>query len=762
MRRIVMALLRWGEGLPATPARLAALFAATVIVRNLLEAEATAGIFHSSAFVFHFPIAYVFPMVTLTWLLHVLSGYPAGRLLKVMVLTWTLTLLPPLVDLMVGTSTAIGYFPLQRGNAAHFLLNFFNPAVELTGTTAGIRIEAAIGCILAGVFVGTIARTARFLRGLATTVLFAPVFLVFFTWPHLVQILTSGLFFNAGEAQMYFQWRVSTEPVLFGGAHMTVFLVDMLPTVLFGLLLLRAVSRDLWEMARTTIAARPEAYLACLAGTAAALVAALSGSVLSFADLWAVIGALLAGCLVAASAGLRKGGGGVRAALLAAGLLTAAAAGWTTLVAAGLAAALLHLPGPARLSRILGYPALFLLAAAPVLDPVKTSMLLLLALPAALAGLPRRRRTAAALALPALAAALVLAPGEPTSPAEGRSRENRYFSHSGRTAHAHLGSMGMAAADDELMRFSESAHLLGMTHRSRWAYRVATARGDTCSELLRVGLNLEMRNLSPGELQERLDLLRSLSRRDEGDALITAVLANATARRDTTLLRSMMEELGPVPRLHTAYSRVLIAAGDTSGAWRYGRLAASHPSAGSSQLAWAVTTAAMAGADYDSLYGLAESRLGADMDLMTARLRAPLLAGRSPDRRDLLELCLQIRPESADVLELASLWYLRDGDYPRAMLMAERGIAATLRPSRRMFELACAAAVETGSWPRLEAAAEYGLRRFPGDTMLRVYLAAAMTGMGRTEEAAERLRAIPELPELSGRLDSLTAAATEG
>jgi thioredoxin-like negative regulator of GroEL len=114
------------------------------------------------------------------------------------------------------------------------------------------------------------------------------------------------------------------------------------------------------------------------------------------------------------------------------------------------------------------------------------------------------------------------------------------------------------------------------------------------------------------------------------------------------------------------------------------------------------------------------------------------------------------------VLELASLWYLRDGDYVRALLMAERGTAATLRPSRRVFELACAAAVETGSWPRLEAAAEYGLRRFPGDTMLRVYLAAALTGMGRTEEAAERLRRIPELPELPERLDSLTAAATEG
>lgn len=758
MRRLVTRMLDWAHRLPATPPQLAALFAATVIVRNLMEAAATAGIFHPSAFVFHFPIAYVFPMITLTWLLHALSGYPAGRLLKVMVLTWTLTLLPPLLDLLLGTATPIGYFPLQRGNAAHFLLNFFNPMVELTGTTAGIRVEAALGCVLAGVFVGAISRTRRLLRGLLTTILFAPVFLVFFTWPHLVQILTSDLFFEAGKAQLYFQWRVSTEPLLFGGAHLTVFLVDMVPTVVFGLLLLRAVSRRLYGRTTSAVAAVFGAHLVGLAGAVTALSAAVCGSVLSFADAWALIGALLAGCLVAASS---RAEGGVKASLLAVGLLTAAATGWTTLVAAGLAAALLSLPGPPRLSRVLGYPALFLTAAAPVLDPVRTPMLVPLALSAALAAVPRRRWAAAVLALPALLLGLLLGPGEPSSPAEGRSRENRYFAHGGRTGHAHLGSMGMAAADDRLMRFAESAHLLGMEHRSRWAYRVATARGDTCSELLRVGINLDMRGLSPGGLQARLELLRTSSRRDEGEALFTAVVANAIARRDTTLLRAMMEEMGPAPRLHTAYSRVLVALGDTVGAWRHARLAASHPMAGRGQMAWAVAAAAMAGADYDSLYSLAEGRLGADIELMTARLRAPLLSDAPPDRGDLLRLCLEIRPESADILELAALWHLRAGDHPRALLMAERGIAAALRPSRRLFELACLSAVEAGAWSRLRASAEYGLRRFPGDTMLRVYLAAGLAGLGDVEAAAERLGTIQDPPELSGRLDSLCATVLE-
>lgn len=750
-----MRMLDWADRLPATTGQLAALFAATVILRNLMESAATAGIFHSSAFVFHFPIAYVFPMLTLTWLLHILSGYPAGKLLKVMVITWTLTMLPPILDLLLGTDTAIGYFPLQRENAGHFLLNFFNPFVELTGTTPGIRIEAAIGCLLAGVFTGVIARRHRFLRGLATTVLFAPVFLAFFTWPHLVQIVSEGLFFDAGEAQHYFQWRVSTEPVMFGGAHMTVFLVDLLPTLVFGMLLLRRVSPKLYAGARDALVAEPQAWLACFAGTLAALIAA-SGSVLSFADLWAAVGALLAAGLTASSS---RAAGATGTTMLAVGLLAAAAAGWSTLVAVGLAAALLRLPGPRPLRRALGYPALFLAAAAPVLDPVKSGALPLLALAVLPAALPRRRTAASLLVLPAVLAVVLLGPGHPTSPAEGRHRENRYFAHGGRTAHAHLGSMAMAAADDELMRFAESAHLLGMEPRSRWAYRVATARGDSCSELLRVGVNLDMRGLEPPELQERMDRLRDVSHRDEGEAMFTAAVANAVARRDTAMIAGMMEQLGPAPRLHTAYSRVMAALGDTTGAWRHARLAASHPMAREGQLSWAVTVAAMAGADFDSVYTAAASRSGAGIQLMSARLAAPMLAGLPPDRPELLALCLEIRPSSQGILELASRWHTEAGDPDQALLMAERGIAAGLRPSHSLFALACRAAAETGAFLRLEAAAEYGLRRFPGDSLMQCYLAAAQMALGRGETARATLSGVSSRPELPASADSLCSLA---
>lgn len=750
-------MLDWANRLPAGPGQLAALFVATVAARNMMEAAATAGIFHFSAFVFHFPIAYVFPMLTLTWLLHRLSGYPAGRLLKVMVFTWTLTLLPPVLDLLLGTSTAIGYFPLQQDNAAHFMLNFFNPFVELTGTTAGIRIEAAIGCLLAGVFVGTISTRRRLLRGVATTVLFAPVFLAFFTWPHLVQILSAGLFFDAGQAQSYFQLRVSTEPVLFGGAHITVFLVDLLPALVFGLLLLKSISRRLYERTLRALSAEPQAWIACLAGALAGLLAAF-GSVLSFADVWALIGALAAAGLTAAST---RADGGIGAALLGIGLLAAAAAGWSTLVVVGLAAALLNLPGPPALRRALGYPALFLAAAAPVLDPVKSGPLPLLALAAVPAALPRSRIRASLLCIPVIAAALLFGPSHPTSPAEGRHRENRYFAHGGRTAHAHLGSMAMAAADDELMRFAESAHLLGMTPRARWGYRVATARGDSASELLRVGVNLDMRSMEPGELQTRMEILREASHRDEGESMLTAALANAVARRDTAMLASMMEEIGPSPRLHTAYSRAILALGDTARAWRYARLAASHPMAREGQLSWAVSSAAMAGADYDSVYNMAAERSGAGVRLMSARLGAPMLAGDPPDMPELLRVCLEIRPASAGVLELAARWHSEAEDHQQALLMAERGIAAGLKPSRGLFELACRAAAETGEYLRLEAAADYGLKRFPGDAPLQCYLAAAQSALGRREEARGTLSAVSVRPDMPESVDSLCALASE-
>jgi len=151
-KQLLLRMIEWGASIKASPIQLGGLFAATVILRNLLEAATLGILFEGPAFFLHFPIAYIFPMLGLVALLHLASGFPLPKLLKIMIIAWTLTLLPPIIDFLAGVTGDIGYFPLHKGNAAWFLTNFFNPAVVLPGTTAGIRIEAFLGCVLAGVF----------------------------------------------------------------------------------------------------------------------------------------------------------------------------------------------------------------------------------------------------------------------------------------------------------------------------------------------------------------------------------------------------------------------------------------------------------------------------------------------------------------------------------------------------------------------------------------------------------------------------------
>ncbi len=280
----------------ASDTQLIALFTATVIARNLLESISSGLLFPVPAFIFHFPIAYVFPMLGLTGLMHIFSGYPLRKLLRLMVFAWTLTLLPPLLDSLLGSSSSIGYFPLNEGNALFFLLNFFNPAVELTGTTAGIRIEAAIGCILAGVFTWAVVTDRKVLRGVATTVVFAPVFLIFFTWPSLVYLLTIKHFPYVSTVQEYFQWHAVTAPHLTGSLHYTAYLVDLLPVTLILALFYRTLRNDAWKKLAASVRHSFWEAAVPLAGALSVFVS-VSG-VITFADAVSITGAFLAALFI--------------------------------------------------------------------------------------------------------------------------------------------------------------------------------------------------------------------------------------------------------------------------------------------------------------------------------------------------------------------------------------------------------------------------------------------------------------------------------
>ena len=77
--------INWGASLPASPWQLAALFAVTVILRNLMESVTLGMLVSAPAFVLHFPVAYVYPLLTLVFFMRIFSGYSTAKLLKIMV-----------------------------------------------------------------------------------------------------------------------------------------------------------------------------------------------------------------------------------------------------------------------------------------------------------------------------------------------------------------------------------------------------------------------------------------------------------------------------------------------------------------------------------------------------------------------------------------------------------------------------------------------------------------------------------------------------
>ena len=106
-----------------------------------------------------------------------------------MLLAWGLTLLPPLLDALTSRAheAQIGYLILGERPWLGTLLRFFDPAHPLEGTTPGIRIEAALACLLGAGYVWLRAPGQRVLRALGTA---AAVYLTsfsFFTMPSLYQ-----------------------------------------------------------------------------------------------------------------------------------------------------------------------------------------------------------------------------------------------------------------------------------------------------------------------------------------------------------------------------------------------------------------------------------------------------------------------------------------------------------------------------------------------------------------------------------------------
>ena len=181
---LLRAAVDWIEESPITPARWAGLLAAVIAVRHLLEtATSQYPLYSSVQFFVHYPLAYLAPLLALTLLLSFLSGERVERVARLMLFAWLLTLLPPLVDLAAGRrhGAQIGYLFSSEHRFFPPLLSFMNPAVDLPGTTRGIRIEAAVACLLGALYVRIKGR--NWLRTVLSVPLVLLVCLFFFTLP---------------------------------------------------------------------------------------------------------------------------------------------------------------------------------------------------------------------------------------------------------------------------------------------------------------------------------------------------------------------------------------------------------------------------------------------------------------------------------------------------------------------------------------------------------------------------------------------------
>ncbi len=712
-----------------TPTQLLSIFTTTVIIRNLLESISAGMLFPAAAFLFHFPAAYIFPMMGLTFLLNRLSGYPAGKLMRLMVLAWTLTLLPPLIDLLAGTTSAIGYFPLQRSNAGHFLLNFFNPAVTLPGTTTGIRVEAAIGCILAGVFTWAVSKRLSILRGILTTAVFAPVFLIFFTWPGLVHIAATEIFPHTDITQEFMRWHSATSPHLTGSVHYTLFIIDIIPAIVFAALLAGIAFPKKHSQILRSLASRAEGLVIILAGKLA-LTVSMKG-VMTFADAVSITGAVAAGVLIFTSLELQEK---TKALLFFISLWIAAAVSWLTFILVLLTVFITILPISRIIRRGLIYILLFFIAWSPSGFPTG-SMIYAIVILAFIAG-ALRYRFALIPSFLVLIAAFFLTPIHP------RDVQTDYYSgiaenlnRSGEQEMADIPASYSAAAGGSMLTYARAEISTGEYEKAEWGWKIASALGDSSADCLKTGLNLAYLTDNPDQFDSLLVLSSQTGILDDINPT-GLMITMAVERADTSLLNRLHASAGSSPHLYGAFASAFIAMGNYENATEYARAAVTHPDAAVEHYALAIHLSALLNEDYETYYIEGIAKFPSSVPLMLGLLQAELAVTGESSRHDILDTCLRLSPLSPEALETAADFYLATGKPDSALIMAERAITVQNSPRYGIMVLVCHAGYEAEEWRRLEASAEYAAFLFPHKLIFAHYLTS-----GRTESKSPLLDA---------------------
>lgn len=189
LRQKVLGAVEAVESMQVSLGRWLMILAAIIIVRHFLEqVSGQLKTFYFVSYFVHYPLAYIAPLLALAITLSLLSRERVERVTKLMLFAWLLTLLPPLLDLLIARTREspelIGYLLPGPGKLTTAFLNLLNPFHgQLVGATAGIRIEAAIGCILGAIYVHLKTRSLR--RSIATFFIVYAVSFFFFALPPL-------------------------------------------------------------------------------------------------------------------------------------------------------------------------------------------------------------------------------------------------------------------------------------------------------------------------------------------------------------------------------------------------------------------------------------------------------------------------------------------------------------------------------------------------------------------------------------------------
>lgn len=176
------------EGAPWGPGRVLLIVASIIAIRHLAEIAGPGNpTFRGLAALVHYPLAYIAPFMALALTLALWSGRPPARLGRLMTVAWLLTLIPPLADMVLHAGEqipTIAYMQATPQDLPRVFLRFLDPTVSLVGTTAGIRVEAALAVLLGAAYV--LLRRRGALRALGCAVSVYVVSMFFFTLPVLV------------------------------------------------------------------------------------------------------------------------------------------------------------------------------------------------------------------------------------------------------------------------------------------------------------------------------------------------------------------------------------------------------------------------------------------------------------------------------------------------------------------------------------------------------------------------------------------------